>query len=124
MNTPPATILIVDDDPLNRRLVLRMLSGSGLQIDEAASGAAAVALAMKKRHDVILLDISMPAIGGVTVARSIRQHYGAKAPRLIACTAHHHFGVDGDTESAAQFDTIMTKPFVKSELLRVLGLSV
>jgi len=120
--TPPTSILIVDDDALNRRLMLRMLSNSGLQVEEAASGAAAVALAIKKRHDVILLDISMPAIGGVTVARSIRQHYGAQSPRLIACTAHHHFGSDGDEESAAQFDTILTKPFVKNELLRVLGL--
>ena len=121
MNTP-TSIRIVDDDALNRRLVLRMLSGSGLHVDEAASGAAAIPMALKSRHDVILLDISMPAIGGVTVARSIRQHYGIRSPRLIACTAHHNFGADGDEESAAQFDTILTKPFVKNDLLRVLGL--
>ena len=122
MNAVPATLLVVDDDPLNRRLVLRMLADSGLDTEEAASGAAAVAMAMKKRYDFILLDISMPAIGGVTVARSIRQYYGPDSPRLIACTAHYNFGTNGDEESAAQFDTIMTKPFVKSELLRVLGL--
>ena len=122
MNAPIQSILIVDDDPLNRRLLKRMLAGLDIEMEEAASGAAAVAIAMKKRHDVILLDISMPAISGITVARSVRQHYGAQAPRLIACTAHYNFGAGGEDEGAAQFDAVLTKPFVKSELLRVLGI--
>lgn len=121
MTTAPRSILIVDDDPLNRRLMLRMLAGAGFELEEAASGAAAVAMAMNKRYDYIFLDISMPAISGITVARSIRRHYGADAPRLIACTAHQNFGSGSDEDTIAQFDAIMTKPFIKSDLLRMLN---
>ena len=117
----PLHLLIVDDDAANRRLMLRMLANTGMRVEEAASGAAAIALAMKTRHDIIFLDISMPAIGGITVARSIRRHYGDDVPRLIACTAHHYFGADRNSEEGSHFDAVLTKPFVRADLLRVIG---
>ena len=121
MNHPPKRILIVDDDMLNLRLMVRMLDKTGIEVDQASSGAAALSMAMKSHYDMIFLDISMPAIGGVTVARSLRQQLGDRAPRIIACTAQRHFG-EGDSEGeAVHFDDVLTKPFVRPDLLRLVG---
>lgn len=113
-------VLIVDDDPLNLRLMARMLNQPDVEVELAGSGAAAIAMAMKGDYDVVFLDISMPAIGGVTVARSIRQQLGPKSPRIVACTAHHQFVANQGAEEASHFDAVLTKPFVRGDVLRLM----
>lgn len=124
MNHPPKKILIVDDDMLNLRLMVRMLDKTGIEVDQAGSGAAALSMAMKTAYDMVFLDISMPAIGGVTVARSLRQQLGDRVPRIIACTAQRHFGEGDSASDAAHFDDVLTKPFVRPDLLRLVGVDL
>ncbi len=69
----PAHILVVDDLAENRELVRLLLKAIGHHVDEAASGAEAVILAKGAAFDLILMDLQMPAMDGLTATRLIRE---------------------------------------------------
>ena len=78
VRTPPATILIVDDEEPIRRLVDRILQGAGYATRLAASGADALALADGPGPiDLMVTDMMMPEMNGDEVARRLRQKYPA-----------------------------------------------
>ena len=68
----PATILVVDDDPLNRRLLVRGLHGEGHLTLEAADGREALAVMLEHQPDVVLLDVLMPELDGFGVLTAMR----------------------------------------------------
>lgn len=120
MTTEPQRILVVDDDPVNRRLLQRMLSRLGTyRVDEAGEGRAGIALAAARRYDAVLLDISMPDVNGIEVCAAIRAS-SCRDSRIIACTAHaserdaEHFRDSG-------FDAVLVKPFLMAQLASVLA---
>jgi PAS domain S-box-containing protein len=76
----PARILIVDDEPNNRRLLEVMLGQEGFHLSTAASGVEALALVAQQHPDLILLDIMMPGMDGYRVVSEIK---GAPATRNI-----------------------------------------
>jgi len=67
-----ATILVVDDTEVNRRLLSDVLGAKGYSMLTASSGAEALALIREKRPDLVLLDVVMPGLSGYEVCRSIR----------------------------------------------------
>ena len=68
----PARILVVDDRPTSRAVVKGVLSSSDYVVEEAASGAQALALVKSRPFDLIILDILMPDMDGIEVLRQIR----------------------------------------------------
>jgi PAS domain S-box-containing protein len=68
----PARILIVDDSPVNRELVSTLLSVFGHDLSEACGGAEAVAAAAEKPFDLILMDLQMPGMDGLSATKAIR----------------------------------------------------
>ncbi|MFS2026808.1 putative bifunctional diguanylate cyclase/phosphodiesterase [Massilia sp. CT11-137] len=79
-----ATVLVADDDPVMRLLMLEMLEGVGLEGIEAADGREAVALAHARAPDLILLDVEMPKMDGFAACRAIRDlPNGAMVPIVM-----------------------------------------
>ncbi len=68
-----ATILVVDDSPLLRRLVNHILSKKGYRILEASNGREALLILKKERPDLILLDIMMPEMDGTSFMKELRK---------------------------------------------------
>lgn len=84
----PARILLVDDNPVNRLLAVRMLERLGYRPDVAANGSEAVELVEKLTYDVVLMDVQMPELDGLDATRLIRRSgVVAVQPWIIAMTA-------------------------------------
>jgi predicted signal transduction protein with EAL and GGDEF domain/FixJ family two-component response regulator len=84
MPAQTATVLVADDDPVMRLLMLEMLEGVGLEGIEAADGQEAVTLAHAHAPDLILLDVEMPRMDGFAACRAIRDlPNGAMVPIVM-----------------------------------------
>jgi CheY-like chemotaxis protein len=103
-----ARLLIVEDNALNRELFVQMLEDEH-ELRTADDGEAGVAAAVADVPDVILMDISMPRMDGLTACALLRkQEQTARVP-IVAVTAH---AIRGDREKflAAGFDAYVSKP--------------
>ena len=109
------TILLVEDNEMNRDMLSRRLERKGYAVLIAVDGQQAVDMAASTPHDLILMDMSLPVLDGWEATRQIRAT-GSKVP-IIALTAH---AMDGDERKAreAGCDDYDTKPV---ELPRLLG---
>jgi two-component system LytT family response regulator len=107
-------ILIVDDEPLARRTLREHLRdlGCGGEIHEAPDGKTAIALANKKRPELIFLDIVMPGATGLEVLGQLDYE-----PKVIFTTAHDQYAVSAFELGALDY---LLKPFGRDRLERVL----
>ena len=112
-----ASILLVEDNAVNRRLAKLMLERLGYAPDEAEDGASAVELALRTDYDVILMDIQMPGMDGYEAAR----HILARQPhrQIIALTAHA-MAADRELSAKNGFRHHLTKPVRLDELREIL----
>lgn len=122
MSSPKATILIVDDELQNRRLLEALLQPEGYLTQVAANGEEALASIARRAPDLILLDVMMPGMDGYQVARLLKANPATLSIPIIMVTAL----VDRDARMAgldAGAEEFLTKPFDRSELwLRVRNL--
>ena len=111
------TILYVEDNPDNMRLVQRALGAKGYTVEGAVNGMEGLEMAEGLGPDVILLDINLPDIDGYEVARRLRQSKKVELQTvpIIAITAN---ALKGDAEKAlaAGCDVYMAKPINVREL--------
>ena len=114
--TWPATVLVADDDPAARELLRRILEPAGYQIREAATGKEALAMAEGERPDLLILDITMPDIDGVTICQRIKSD-----PTTHLTPVIHVTGLTTREQRlralAAGADDFVGKPFDIEELL-------
>lgn len=88
----PARVLIVDDET-NIRLMLRTaLRSEGYGVEEAVDGRAALAAIDRRTPDVVLLDLSMPALDGIGVLQELKSLRPNRKPRVIVLTAYGSIG--------------------------------
>jgi CheY-like chemotaxis protein len=104
-----ATILIVEDNPLNLELATDVLESAGYAIRQARTAEEGLVLAKEIRPDLILMDISLPGMDGRDAVRQIKADGAIRHIPTIALTA---FAMAGDEEQAmaAGFDGYITKP--------------
>ena len=112
-----ATILIVEDNEMNRDMLSRRLQRKGYAVLMAVDGAQGVALAQAERPDLILMDMSLPVLDGWEATRQLKAASRTAAIPVIALTAHAMSG-DRDKAMEAGCDDYDTKPI---ELPRLLG---
>ena len=115
MNQPK--ILVVEDDPSIRRvIVLALKSADYAKIAEVASGDAALEAAFRMRPDLVLLDIMLPGMDGLSVCRALRSNPETAAAAVVMLTAK---GADRDVVAGldAGANDYIAKPFSKDVLL-------
>jgi adenylate cyclase len=111
----PVTVLAVDDQPTNLRLLDAVLTPRGHRVVTASSGAEALALLETEDVDLVLLDIVMPEMDGHEVCRRIRSTAATEFLPVVMITASGTEQRLAALESGA--DDFITKPFDQSELL-------
>jgi DNA-binding response OmpR family regulator len=82
-STPPARILVVDDDTHVSRTLLDVLSQNGFQGTRADSGEAALEMLAKVTYDLVLLDVRMPGLNGFDTCVRIRENHGPALPVIM-----------------------------------------
>ena len=113
-------VLIVEDNPVNRMVVVRRLEKSGYSIDVATSGLGALDALEKARYDFVLMDCQMPEMDGYDATKEIRRREGASNhTTIIAMTANALEG-DRDRCLAAGMDDYISKPIDWDELRAML----
>ena len=114
-------VLVVDDQALNREVVVRMLALEGAQATEAADGQQALELlrAQPRGFDAVLMDVQMPVMDGLSATRAIRGPLGLTGLPVIALTA----GVLPEQQAAARAagaDAVLAKPLDLEQMVALL----
>lgn len=117
----PLSILVVEDNPINRELLVELLQKFGHHVDEAHDGIEGVAAANAKAYDVILMDIMMPRMDGIEATRQIRTGGLSKDVMIVAVTANADPS-QIDRFLSAGMNTVLPKPINFAELWMVLGI--
>lgn len=117
-NLENMTILLVDDNPMNRMIVQKALELSNAIILEAENGQVALDLALKHRPDLVLMDIQMPVVDGITSLRMLRENNFSGL--IIAFTANvlKH---DKERYAAEGFNDCLSKPIEIDALYNMLA---
>jgi two-component system cell cycle response regulator DivK len=102
-------VLYIEDDPNNRMLVRRILLVEDIQVSEAANARDGIAMAAADPPDLILMDISMPDMDGLTATREIRNMPHIAQVPIVALTANAMTG-DRETILQAGCDGYISKP--------------
>lgn len=114
------TILVIEDDPLNRKLVHALLTLGGYRVREAGTAEEGIALAREAAPDCIVMDIRLPGMDGMSATRVIKQDAALQGIPVIALTA---FAMSGDEQKAlaAGCDAYITKPIDSSRFMGTIG---
>ena len=110
------TVLIVDDNQASRDLIRAILKPVRCNVIEASQGQQALDLIQQEHPDLVLLDVDMPGLDGITVVKKIRANAALTGLPVVAVTA---FAMESDRERcmAAGFTAYLTKP-VRAAVLR------
>ncbi|MEX0820587.1 MAG: response regulator [Rhodothermales bacterium] len=118
---PGLRVLLAEDNPVNQKVAVRMLSKLGFEADVAGNGVEALEMLETDQYDVVLMDIMMPQMDGIEATRQIIERIPKeRRPRVIALTAN---AMRGDRERCleAGMDDYLAKPLRVDRLKEVLG---
>jgi signal transduction histidine kinase/DNA-binding response OmpR family regulator/tetratricopeptide (TPR) repeat protein len=116
----PLRILLAEDNVVNQKLAMRLLSQMGYRADLASNGIEAIECIERQTYDVVLMDVQMPEMDGLEASRRITARWKPhERPRIVAMTAN---AMQGDREAciAAGMDDYVTKPIRVEELVAAL----
>ena len=113
-------VLIVEDNPMNMRLIEMILQPDDYTLFKATDGPEALEIAARERPDLILMDIRLPGVSGLEVARRLKKDPQLSHTAIIALTAH---AMKGDMEKAieAGCDSYVSKPIDTRQLPRLVA---
>lgn len=116
----PLRILLAEDNAVNQKVALRLLSQMGYRADVAANGLEAIQAISRQTYDVVFMDVQMPEMDGLEATRQICQNWmPEQRPHIIAMTAN---AMQGDREMCleAGMDDYIAKPIRVDELVAAL----
>ena len=113
------TILYVEDNELNRKIVRDLLRRTSYRLLEAPDGEAGMTMAREERPDLILMDIQLPKVSGIEATRTLRAEPATADTPIIAITS---FALSGDEQRAkdAGASAYLAKPYSPFDLLAMI----
>ena len=110
------TILYIEDNEYNRKIVRQLLGRTSYRLMEAVDGESGVAMAQKELPQLILMDVQLPKMSGLDATKALRANPRTKDIPIIVITS---FALSGDREKAsdAGADNYLAKPYSPRELL-------
>ena len=117
---PPLSALVIDDEPQMQRLLTITLEANGYRVVIAGNGQQGLATAAQRRHDIIILDLGLPDLSGISVLKQIREW--TQTPVIILTVQDAESDQIEALDSGA--DDYVTKPFKTGELLARLRASL
>ena len=110
------TILYVEDNELNRKMLRHLLRNTSYRLIEAHDGETGVTMARSEHPDLILMDVQLPKISGIEATRTLRADPATAATPIIAITS---FALSGDEQRAkeAGASAYLAKPYSPFQLL-------
>lgn len=115
-------ILVAEDNEVNRHLIHRMLEKGGHDVHGVSNGLAALERATRESFDLILMDIQMPVMDGLTATERIRASEVGRRTPIVALTAHA-YQEEHSRCLASGIDAVLTKPFDRPALEAILRLA-
>jgi two-component system, sensor histidine kinase and response regulator len=110
-----ARVLLVEDNAINQQVASEILASVGLIVEVAENGKVAIEMLAELEYDVVLMDIQMPVMDGLTTAQQIRQEARFRDLPIIAMTAHA-MEKDREKSSAVGMNDHITKPIDQKQL--------
>ena len=113
------TILYVEDNEFNLKIVRQLLSRTSYRLIEAMDGESGVATAQSELPDLILMDVQLPKLSGLEATRQLRADAKTAAIPIVVITS---FALSGDAEKAktAGASAYLAKPYSPRELLQMI----
>lgn len=115
-----ASVLTVDDSPSIRQAIKIALGAEGHEVDEAGDGAEGVAKASAKSFSLIITDLNMPVMDGLTMIRQLRAQPAYAGVPILFLTTESDDGIKGQAKAAGATGWI-TKPFAPDQLVRIVS---
>jgi PAS domain S-box-containing protein len=111
----PLRILLAEDNASNQKVTLHILNRLGYRADAVVNGQEALVALQRRDYDIVLMDVEMPVMDGLTATRKIRERWPGNGPKIIAITA---YALQGDRERCldAGMDDYIAKPVRKWDL--------
>ena len=113
-------VLLVEDDSTNQMVAVGLLEAVGMQVDVADDGCIAVEMVGKKDYEIVLMDVRMPNMDGITATRLIRERDELADLPILAMTASA-MGEQEDECLAAGMNDVASKPFDPDQLYAVIA---
>jgi two-component system, cell cycle response regulator DivK len=115
-----ATVLYVEDNEYNRKIVRQLLTRTSYRLREAADGEAALGMVREERPDLILMDVQLPKMSGLDVTRALRDDPATADVPIIVVTS---FALSGDEQRAmaAGASAYIAQPYSPRELLALIN---
>ena len=116
----PLRILLAEDNAVNQKLALKLLSQMGYRVDVAGNGLEAIQAIERQKYDLVLMDVQMPEMDGLEASRQICSRWSrGERPLIVAMTAN---AMQGDRERCleAGMDDYVSKPIRVVELISAL----
>ncbi len=109
-------VLVVDDFKMIRESFARILAGAGYEVAQAASAEECLARAAGMRPDVILMDLSLPAMSGLDALRELRKQESTRETPVIFLTAHGQ-EIESAIPAGVGFHGVLSKPCTPEEVI-------
>jgi CheY-like chemotaxis protein len=115
-------LLVVDDNPVNQRVAVRMLEKMGHIVDVADNGVGALAALLRVKYDAVLMDCQMPEMDGFEATREIRRREGPDRHTIVIAMTAGAMAGDQEKCLAAGMDAYLSKPVKADKLAAMVAL--